>query len=286
MARLAVLVDRPPHDPEWKGTVAWNIILALAEAQHEVLALTTCDLNQIEVQHPRLNMARPASSFGLQYIPRWLRAIFQFQPQVIHTFGLKNKGPKALTVWPMLESGLSVMPNIRRYSTAFSEEDLVPFKAVTAPFELPLTHESVRTEDSANNNSDSSKIIIPAPVSEWPRWQESILLLNEFLLTNRELNVQIIGGWGDLTLSDRRAGWQLLENVVQQVHMTEPMDFTRFTHLAKKSGGIWLRPLAASSWRAVAAAHVAKNFALPTWGDLPNITSGSTANFLSRLYSQ
>ncbi len=286
MARLAVLIDRPPQDPEWKGAMAWNIILSLAESQHEVLALTTCDLGEIEIAHPRLNMARPASSFGLQHLPKWLRAIFQFQPQVVHTFALKNHRARALTVWPMLESGLNVMRGVQRYSTSFSDEDLSPFKEVSAPLELPLPLDSARTEEIFSRRLESTNIVVPAPVSEWPRWQASLLLLNEFLLNHRELHVAIIGGWGDLTLSDRRAGWNILEHVVQQVHMTEPMTFEKFVHFARQSGGIWLRPLAPNSWRTLAAAHIAKTFSLPTWGDVPDLQTGSTANFLSRLYSQ
>jgi hypothetical protein len=274
---LAVIVDRPPDDPEWKGAIAWNIILSLAESQHEVLALTTCDLSEIEISHPRLNMARPAPSFSLRHLPKWLRAIFQFQPEVIHTFALKLQGPRALTVWPLLESGLSVMPRVRRFSTALSDSDLLPFPAVSAPFELP---------SGTATGEKSSTVLIPAAVSEWPRWQESLLLLNEFLMSNRELHVEILGGWGDLPLSDRRNGWQMLENVVQQVHMRDALSFTEFIEAARVSGGIWLRSLPSNSWRALVATYTAKELGLPTWGDLPELKTGSTANFLSRLYSQ
>lgn len=285
MARLAVIVDRPPHDPEWKGSVAWNIIRSLAESQHEVLALTTCDLAEIDVDHPRLNVARPAPSFGLRHLAKWLRAVLQFQPQVVHTFALRASGPRALTVWPMLESALSVMPRVKRFSTALSESDLLPFRNVEAPFELPAVAAPIAAEFGAKP-ATSTAILVPAPVSEWHRWQESVLLLNEFLLSNREVNIEIIGGWGDLPLTDRRAGWRMLENVTQQVHMKEPMRFDHFVEAARNSGGIWLRALQPNSWRALSAAHVARSFSLTTWGDVPEVKLGSAANFLSRLYSQ
>jgi hypothetical protein len=283
MARLAVLIDRPPRDSEWKGAVAWNIILSLAESQHEVLALTTCELGEIDIDHPRLNVARPAPSFGLQHLPKWLRAIFQFQPEVVHTFALRPvRGPRALTVWPMLEGGLSVLPRVRRFSTALSDSDLLPFSTVSPPLELPIPSVESR---AVTPSAPRSSVLIPAPVSEWHGWQGGVLMLNEFLQSNRQLHVEILGGWGDLSLSERRTGWRLLEHVNQQVHMRDSLSFEEFVAAARSSGGLWLRGLRPTSWRALVAAHVVQEFGLPTWGDLADVRTGSTANFLSRLYS-
>lgn len=276
MARLAVLTDRAPNDSEWKGAFAWNIILSLAESQHEVLALTTLDPASIEVSHSRLTVVRPAAGWGLIHSPKWIRALFQFRPEIVHTFSLKpSKTPKALTVWPLLDSALSAMPRIRRYSTSLSSSDFAPFRGIETPLEL----------QPASRIPDIGLVIIPGAVSEWHRPQADLLLLNEFLLSNREVHVHVVGGWGDWTLSQRRDGWKMLEEVQSQVHMGPPLDFTAFAELVSKSGGLWLRCFHQNSWRSLVAGHVARQLALPTWGEVPELNVGSSANFLSRLYS-
>ncbi len=295
MSRLALLTDRSPNDSEWKGHFAWNIILALAESQHEVLALTTLDPANIEVSHSRLTVIRPAAGWGLIYSPKWIRALFQFRPEIVHTFSLMpNKTPKAFTIWPLLESALSAMPRIRRYSTSLSSSDFAPFRPIETPLELQNSGGQAEvsgirdagSSPSAAHNPNSGSVIIPGAVSEWHRPQADLLLLNEFLLSNREVHVHVVGGWGDWTLSERRAGWQVLEEVQSQVHMGPAVDFTAFVDLARSSQGLWLRSFHENSWRSLVAAHVARHLSLTTWGEVPELNVGSSANFLSRLYTQ
>ena len=290
MARLAVLTDRAPNDSEWKGHFAWNIILSLAESQHEVLALTTLDPASIEVAHSRLTVVRPAAGWSLLHSPKWIRALFQFRPEIVHTFSLKpTKTPKALTIWPLLESALSAMPRIRRYSTSLSNSDFAPFRGIETPLELQHTS---RIQDTVNSIQDTEQqpnigsVIVPGAVSEWHRPQSDLLLLNEFLLSNRETHAHVIGGWGDWTLSERRSGWKTLEEVQSQVTMGPALDFAGFVELARTSRGFWLRCFHGNSWRSLVAAHVARQLTLATWGEVPQLNVGSSANFLSRLYSQ
>jgi len=295
MARLAVVVDRAPGDLEWKGSFVWDIILSLAEAQHEVLALSPSSIGVIEVSHPRLNVAQPAKSFSVRYFGRWFRALFQFQPDVIHTFALKPATGRfaelktnALTVWPMLEGAFKVMPRMRKFSTAFSIEDFAPFERIHAPLDLPAENSVASTAERSTGPGTSgatNTVIIPAAVSEWRSPIESMLLLNEFLLSSKEMHAHIVGGWGDTPLSERRAGWKTLENVNQQVHMGDPVDLPGLMTLARGSAGVWLRSLRIDSWSALVAAHLAQKFSLPTWGEVPALNAGSTANYLSRLYT-
>lgn len=282
MARVAVILDRSPQDPEWKGAFAWDIVLALAESQHEVLALTPLDPASIEVAHPRLTVVRPAPGFELLHFAKWLRALLQFRPEILHTFALSP--PRALNIWPLVEPALKAMPHIRRYSTALGEEDFTPFETVRPPLEFSPV-QSARAVTPAEGTA-SGDLIVPAPVDAWERPQVGLLMLADFLMNSPAVNAFIIGGWGGCTLSERREGWSHLSEVAARVHMLEPLNWRQFVQRLTSAKGLWLKALKANSWTALASAHVAAPLGLPVWGESPHLHSGSSANFLSRLYSQ
>lgn len=280
MARLAVFIDRPLSDREWKGAFAWKIALALAESQHEVLALTTEDPARIELSHPRMTVVRPAPAFSARYFPDWIRALLPFNPDVIHTFALKH--PPLLSVWPLINLALAPWPRLRRYSSAFDNRDFLPFERVDLPFEMDL-NPAVSTSPIT---LERPLILIPEAVSRWARPNSDLILLSEFLLKNREYDCHIVGGWGDTVLSDRRTGWSLLRDVGEQVRMADEASLFDFLKLAATSSGLWLRSMRPESWPARLAAHLGRSWSLTTWGEVPEIPTGSPANFLSRLYTQ
>lgn len=277
MARLAVVVDRSPKDEEWKGAFAWKTILSLAESQHEVLALTTLDPAEIELQHPRLTVARPSAHFGPKDFPHWLRAWIQFNPDVIHTFALKK--PARFHFWPLINLSLQPFTRLRKFSSVFDPSDYAPFPKIDMPFEWELQPFTAAPEERPF-------IVIPEPVSRWSRPMIDLILLNEFLMRHRELDCHIVGGWGEMALSERRTGWQTLQDVSDQIHMGRGVTLFDFIHLVTKSSGLWLNGLSPQSFPARIAGHVGRTWSLTTWGEVPELSAGSPANFLSRLYSQ
>ena len=105
MSRVLVFSDRLPTDPSWKGACTWEIIRALAEAHHEVTVFTTQSPELIPITHPRLTVARPASSFGVDKMGRWAQALLALRPEVIHTFALQKSNTwPSLSVWPYLDA--------------------------------------------------------------------------------------------------------------------------------------------------------------------------------------
>lgn len=280
MARLVTICDRAPSDTDWKGAIVWKTILGLAESQHEVLALTPLDPSEVEIAHPRLTIVRPAESFSFLMLGRWLRAVFQFQPEIIQTFALRMPG--RLSSWPVLAQTLLAFPGVQRYSTVFAEEDYAPFARISAPFDAA---EFSLGGETSPANSNNSYVVIPAPVSEWQKPIVDILMLGDYLEQNPGVDACVVGGWGEAGLLDRREGWGLLGPLSARVRMLPSMQFPDFVNLARASRGLWLRSLRANSWRGFVSSHVAQVLQLPTIGATPLLNAGSTANFLSRLYS-
>lgn len=316
MARLLVFADRAPGDVEWKGDLVWSTILSLAEAHHEVLAVTPIDLNLLEgISHPRLNLARPAPSFAARFLGRWLRAVLQFQPEIVHSFSLRSDSAvqpgsglmagliDRISAWPALVQALNAFPRVQRWSTVFDERDFAPFPTVRAPLELEGVLKGRRTDSlKLAPQSDGSLeeptqtrcpdlpfpdfIVVPAPVSEWARPQVDLLMLADFLENNSEVGACIVGGWGDFGLRERRDGWESLGSLSARVHLLPELDLLGLSSVARQSRGIWLRALAPSAWRTLVSFQLAELLALPIHGSPSRpLPSGSSANFLSRLYS-
>jgi hypothetical protein len=314
MSKLLILTDRHPRDRDWKGAFAWDLIRGLAESQHQVLVLTTTDPKTIEVAHPRLTIARPAPSWRADNLPRFLQAILSFQPDVIHTFHPgQTKRFSALTIWPYLHSACFVLPRMRRFSTFFENQDLLAKdpalswhqgsergNAITAaqarrlnerlkiPVDvLPLEMELPRTLEDDEDSSwvDSKYILVPAPVSAWTHPQVDLNSLRQFLLNHPEWSARIVGGWGDLPLSERRTGWQELMTVADRVSLLDGIDIVEFSRQLREAQAVWLETLDPDRWAFVLAAHMAETVGKTIYGAKPMLESGSPANFLSRLYS-
>lgn len=300
MARLLVFADRGPRDMEWKGDLVWSTILSLAEAHHEVLAVTPLNLTLLEgISHPRLTLAQPAPSFSVRYLGRWLRAVLQFQPEILHSFALQSEPtvhPGAglvaglldrLSSWPAIVQALNAFPRVQRWSTIFDERDFAPFPTVRPPLELgSLIDTPADDEPGLGPFPFEDFVLIPAPISEWSRPQVDLLMLADFLENNSDMGACIVGGWGDLRLSERREGWELLGALSARVHLLPEVDLLGLSSIARRSRGLWLRPLASGAWRTLVSHQLAESLALPTHGSPSRpLPSGSSANFLSRLYS-
>lgn len=309
MAKVLVLTDRSPLDLEWKGAFGWDLIRSLAESQHQVLVLTTEDLNQIGVTHPRLTVARPAKSWGLQYLPKFIQAIFLFQPEVIFTLSPKA-GPKisGLSIWPYLDAAISVLPKVQRYFALLEGDVAVSNPSVMAwirgskscvafsgnhrqllrevhageilvsPFEMEIP-------DAEREPSDYSFVIVPAPVSEWRDRAKHLKSLRDFLVKHPALHAHINGGWGDLPAQEKRSAWQSLMPVADRLHLLEPLTWPQMVSQLRSSQGLWLDGIVPDSFRDIVSRFAAPQLgkSLPT--NRPALPSGSTANFLSRLFA-
>ena len=303
MARVLVLTDRLPKDTDWKGAYTWDIIMQLAESQHEVMALTTSDVSEITLSHPRLTIARPAPSFGVGHLPMWIKSILGFHPEVIHTFALKpDRRPAWTTVWPFLNASLKAFPRVRRISTFFSASELdshpsrvwhqdsahwAHFGSIdaAADFKGPLMLAPIELGTFSTTSKPSLDLIVPAPVSEWEKRKVNLLYLSHYLEGHTDLSVKIIGGWGESSLSERRHGWMCLKPVSDRVHMLEPMSLVDFAEVLAGSRGLWLHGAETGSWRHRISQALAQQLNVPIFGPTLDIAEGSTANFLSRIYN-
>jgi hypothetical protein len=309
MARLAVLTDRLPDDPSWKGAYAWEIIRGLAESQHEVVVFTTEDPERVPVTHPRLTVARPAPSWSVDRMPRWAQALLNYRPEVIHTFALKESSlwPR-LTVWPYLDALCKVLPGVKRVSTMFEPEDFAfgaPWHAgasswtvfssehaASAKLLYPGRVEVAPLDDLDWPTSEDDEFeergytFVPAPVSEWSHRQHGLTALVTHLHENPAATVWINGGWGEMSLSERRQGWQSLGDVSSRVRLIEAQPLQGFVTRARLAGKIWLAGLPEDSWRYLMSAQIGRQFGKELLGSRPGaiLPAGSTANFLSRIY--
>lgn len=314
MAKVAVLTDRLPNDPSWKGAYTWEIIRQLAESQHEVRVFMTDDPDQIPFTHSRLTLARPAWSFGAERLPKWAQALIAFQPNVIHTFALKPSSAwPSLTVWPYLDAVCKVLPGaVKRVATLFDSEDFSPshpakvwydgsygWTVFSAEAEVRARRvfngrvDCVPLEDLVPAGSEDFEsfeergyTFIPAPVSEWTHRQHGLLQLADHLTRHPDTTAQINGGWGDLPLSERRRGWATLSEVSSRVRLLEPQSLERFTARARAASRIWIEGVPHDSWRFLISVKLAQFLSkeLVGEGTASPLVSGSTANSLSRLY--
>lgn len=310
MARVLVLTDRPVHDSEWKGFYIWNVILSLAESQHEVLVLTTLDPSEINVSHPRLQIAQPASHWRVDQLTKWTQAIMQFRPEIVHTFALNPQNLwSGLTVWPYLYGVLQAFPRVRRISTFFDEDDIslsstgfwhtgadqwtlfmpssedLAKSCYKGPIDLAPLELNTPEENLPAPSESRRVVVIPAPVSEWVHPQLDLFLLNDFLERSPQTEVHIVGGWGTTSLLDRKTGWQSLSPHVHRVQMLGEHTPAQFMKTLSRSHGIWLGALSPKKWKHFLSAQLAHQMRLPVFGGVVPLVSGSTANFLSRLYS-
>ena len=318
MARLAVLTDRLPDDPSWKGAYTWEIIRALSESQHEVVVFTPEDPERIAFTHPRLTVARPAPNWNAERLPRWAQALIQLRPEVIHTFALKPSTLwPALSVWPYLEALCKVLPGVVRVSTMFEPEDFKSAAAwhagaqrwtvfsqahaaaarrvyagpvEVAPFES-LNLSRVSDPDPADLGAEIAppehgSVLVPAPISEWRDPRLGLYRLADHLQARPGLNAWINGGWGELSLNERRAGWQSLQPVAARVRLLEAQTLAGFVTRAATAGSLWLESLPLDSWRFLMSAQIGQQLGKERIGEsrLPLGPASSTANFLSRIY--
>ncbi|MGE0527212.1 MAG: hypothetical protein AB7G93_08215 [Bdellovibrionales bacterium] len=314
MARVAVLTDRSPHDADWKGPFVWQTVLALAESQHEVLVLTTQNPDNIPIVHPRLRVARPTPSWRADQALKLAQALIPFRPEILHTFALHpNQLWSAFTVWPYLNSVCQILPGLRRFSTLFDSADVTEKEpsliwhqgsecwSVFSPAQeawaraifhgridvVPLEIQTHGSESSCEDFAPASDdfILVPGPISEWRRAEESLQALGELLQSHPELRARIAGGWGEWPSFRKRRGWETLNSVAHQVDMLTDIPFADFVDMARRCRFLWTEPLSADSWRSLIAARLADELSLSLRGPQPPVVMGSTANFLSRLYS-
>lgn len=325
MARLAILTDRLPRDPSWKGAVVWQIIRHLAESQHEVAVFTTESPEQISFTHSRLTVARPAPSFGVERLPRFAQALISYRPEVIHTFAVKRSSLwPSLTLWPYLDAVCRVLPGVRRVTTMFEAEDFAATGAAelwyqgsdqwtvfspsdesrararfagrieVAPLEemaaispvLGPSAVDVLEGDGFDTGFEDVFTLVPAPVSEWPDPRRGVERLAAYLLENAHAVAHINGGWGELTMSERRHNWSVLGEAAARVRLLEPLDLERACERVRAARTVWTTGLAPDSWRHLLSQRLAEAAGKELIGAAPvhALPQGSTANFLSRLY--
>lgn len=309
MARLLILTDRDGDDADWKGTLVWRIIKSLAEAQHEVVVACTVDFDDPPVSHPRLSVIRPVNSWRIDQLPKLMKAILTFQPQVIQTFAIQDRGlwPK-LSLWPYFSAVCAVMPGLKRVSTIFDNEDVgsmlenwnkqastvAMFSQTFAqemsgtlgrladvlPLDLPL--------EIAGGAPALDVAVIPSSVSDWEFPEQNLIHVRDLLHRYPQTTVKIIGGWGIWSASQKREGWKILESVAARVQMREPMAFDPFLREIEDAREFWLEPVRRNSWRFLLCTQIARQLGKKVLMGTPlkyEMPLGSTANSLSRIYS-
>jgi hypothetical protein len=307
MSKVLVLTDRHPEDTDWKGAFAWQLILDLAQSQHEVLAITTIDPLSLEISHPRLTIAHPCSDWRADRIGRIMRTVLTFQPDVVHSFAFHpSRLWPSLTVWPYLSSTLALIKGCKRYSVLFESSDLAESDPSLAWFRgsqknLVFSGAQVSSLSQRLNISASvlpmefeariapepaPVILIPAPISDLRDGESALRDLTRMLTADNRLSATFVGGWGDWPASRRREGWQLVMSVADRVRMVPPLTWRDFLKQALEAQALWLEYLPEDSWRRLVALGLANSAGLNVLGS--QAQSGeraSSANYLSRLYA-
>ena len=305
MARVAVLIDRAPRDPDWKGGAAWTLINALAESQHDVQVFTPLDPAAIESAHPRVQIARPAPSFGIATMVTWGRALAQYQPEIVHTFAPRPARFAGLTIWPYLEGLGPVLRHTRRIATVFEAADTDPGHAAArwlrgharwTAFARDLTLATGYAGEldqlslidalpwsAPGSRADKDVFLIPAPVAEWIDADHGWRALRDLLRDHPARRARIVGGWGEVSLAARRDAWAALGEVADRVEMTEPWSLSEFLAAVGAGAEVWAELLAPTSWRARVAAVV--QLGVEREARFAGGRSEETLNQLSRIYS-
>jgi hypothetical protein len=294
VARLLVLTDRLDSDPDWKGAVIWQTIMSLAESQHEVLVATPLSLEYIQQTHPRLTVIQPIRSWRVDQLPRLIKTILSYQPQVIHSFALQpSRTLTPLTVWPYLTGMCKALPGVRRVSTFFEVADCArrdpsflwhqscsiatAFSEAhrqTIALELDRPATRLPLELQSLSGAPATRLVIPAAVSEWQNPTSGLQVLRRRLEENSAVTALVIGGWGDCSPSQRKAGWSELQELGARVKMCAPLSYSDLLEELRQGGEILLDLLPPRSWRYLLISQ------------LLNVNAqGSTANSISRIYS-
>ena len=296
MARVAVLIDRAPEDPDWKGGAAWALINAMAESQHDVQVFTPLDLEKLTPPHPRVALARPAGTFHVKTLLSWARALAQYQPNVLHTFAPAEQTAWArLSAWPYLDSLAPALSRTARVATVFEPADLSPARPaagwlrgharltafgpgfethyagavdVLAPGDvMPLPSGADATGD---------EILIPAPVTEWADVPRALSALAHHLAQDPARRARVVGGWGEgVPLAERRRAWTFLSDFGARVRLGPALSLAEYAREQRAAPGVWTDALTAGSWRRIVTEHL----------DPDRPRSGEAINALSRIYS-
>ena len=309
MARVLVLTDRTPSDPEWKGAFIWRTILSLAECHHEVLVATPVLSDLIPFTHPRLNIIRPVTSWRIDQLPKLIKAIFSFRPDIIHTFALTSSRLwPSLSVWPFL----SMIPAKKRITTLFETEDGREDSAVfdwyknsgritvfgdhqrnalgrifsRAMDSIPLDFEVPANEDSLMRDSDT--LLIPAAVDQWTDVRAGFSQVAEWLHLHPDGRAHVLGGWRKFPVTARKEIWRNLGSLGAQIDLSEEAGLEVFLTELRRSNSLCLTPLHKDSWKFTLSSQLGRQLGKPvitSRSEGPELVAGSTANSLSRLYA-
>jgi hypothetical protein len=306
MAKVLVLTDRTPDDTDWKGALTWRTILALAECQHEVLVATPAPFERIGVTHPRLNIIRPIQSWAVSQLPKLAKTLLTYRPDVVHTFALnRSKLWPSLSLWPFF----SALPGFKKIVTLFEPSDCdskqLAFEWYRSANRLTVFSEEMRHSlgkslaralevlpldfDLEPSLAESQRrLLIPASVAEWREPLLNLEHMADYLRHNPEIEMRIIGGWGDYPQSERKQAWNMLGECAARLSLSEGVSLPEFVKQLRGAQGIWLEPLPRDSWRFLLSSQLARQLGKGLIVSTPPslaLAAGSTANSLSRIYT-
>jgi glycosyltransferase involved in cell wall biosynthesis len=223
---------------------SFGLITSLADQQHEVRVFSTYREGETPpAQHPRLQIIRPFRNWGWLEIPRLIPILLEFQPEIVHIVqpraeslrGLTN----ALTALPAMApvmgkprfvlSLYDVSPQaLNRNKTLLSFTDVIIVTNRHQADEITRWYNGEKTPlieivplPTGETNEATNEIeplpaldalearckkivLVPGDLTNQRDPVKLVKILNETLSQIPELGVVFAGGWGNLSVLERR----------------------------------------------------------------------------------
>ncbi len=245
MARLAFFTEVLPHSLASREIeivdYSYELMVSLADQQHDVRVFSTYrEGDALPPSHPRLQILRPFRKWGWLELPRLIPVLLEFQPDILHFIQPRREAFSGLTnatsALPGLASVLGrprivvslydVRPSeLQRNRLLLASADTVivankqqadelarwfeekPQKPTIEIVSLPTQNspEEIEVLPGLDQIDAEDLIFVPGDLDEQKDREALALMLNELLSALPKCGVIFGGGWGRLTVTERRA---------------------------------------------------------------------------------
>jgi hypothetical protein len=249
--RIAFLYDNSPTCDTALDLVAYGWIGGLVESQHQVKVVTSRHHSPPPtLSHPRLEWAQAMNRWSWLEVPRLLKTVMPFDPQLIHLvlcrplqWGQLWSMGSAFKAWriPLLVSmndGIQAPLNwpfiARIWTPEKSELKLPPVPLLASMDARPLSPNS---------------IFVPGPLGAHEDWRRSLRTIFAEAKNKSKTQWHLGWDWSEISLPERLE-WRAMasELLPGQLICTGSITMERQLQLAKAAGEVRLDLLKPTSW--------------------------------------